>query len=374
MDFDGRDVDGRSRNYTSSNDPTVLVGKLVAQAFANSPLNATLREIPKRIAEDIESSLSHVGKRFQQGILQMTSDLNHQFASLGKRLAELGPPTTEMVLAAYDASKALSEGNAEPMDRFLVDYLKLSATPENRELLRNIVDSSLERDIRDVRDQWLVLGPKEAKLLVGQVNRGVRLYGEHKAALLAYGTSSDPRQRRDEELPTAVYYAWGDIQRPGHSFTLVDAVGNYLRVPLAGEKRVVQFGDTGRLADAVGELGREGKKAAKDGGKLLLRNAGAPQFEIQEFELREAVRLDPDVTALKTLIEEGVLQASEARTYLDVWVEKAGLPGREAQMYELDMRTGFNTAFAAHEMDVPEKKARDYRSRYMAKLRRAAEL
>ena len=56
------------------------------------------------------------------------------------------------------------------------------------------------------------------------------------------------------------------------------------------------------------------------------------------------------------------------------WVESAKFSEREEQMYELDMRTNFDTAVAAHEMGVSKKKARDYRSRYLAKLKQASGL
>jgi hypothetical protein len=370
MDFDKRDVDERSRNGRRVEDPALLIGRAAVKAMTNSPLMASVRAFHTRIVKGMAEQ--RFGHKFVQGFKQKSSGLNHQFASLAKRFAEFGPPTTEMVLAAYDASKALSEGDAEPMDRFLTNHLKLPATPENRKLLQNIIDSSFARGIRDVRDHWLVLGPQEGQVLIRQVDRRVRLSGGHKAALLAYGTSSDPRQRKSEELPAVVYYAWSDIQRPGHRSTLVDTVGNYLKISLAGETNTVQFEDMGRLGDVVGRLGQKGKKTTRDGRQLPLQESDAQPFDIQEFELREAVR--QDVTALKTLVEGGVLQAKEARTCLDDWAEKAEFSRREAQMYELDMRTGFNTAIAAVEMDVSEKKARDYRSRYLVKLRRAAEL
>jgi len=391
MNFDRLDTEGHPGNHVSTDATAALVGRAAVEAMSNSPLMASVRELASlrevyvRLVKGVESPLRQsalrtvqsvgrglvslnvgptrseldryidsllrpyvfIEKRAQQGILQMTSGFTHQLASLGKRLAELGPPTTEMVLAAYDASKALAEGDAEPMDRFLTDHLKLPATPDNRKLLRNIIDSSLARDIRQVRDQWLVLGPKEAQALVRQVNRGLRLYSEHKDALLAYGTFSDPKQRKGEELPAAVYYAWSDIQLPGNSSTLVDAAGNYLKVPLAGEKNAVQFEDMARLDQAV-----------------------ARQSEIQEFELREAGRLD--AADLQWLVEARLDEPGEVRTCLDAWADKAGLSGREAQIYELDMRTYFNTVAAAQAMGVPENKARDYRSRYSAKLRRAA--
>jgi hypothetical protein len=83
-------------------------------------------------------------------------------------------------------------------------------------------------------------------------------------------------------------------------------------------------------------------------------DAGAEDEDLEEFELRETLR-----------------QESER---LKEWVESAGFSGREAQMHELDMRTNFDTAAAARVMGVPENKARDYRSRYVAKLTRAAGL
>jgi hypothetical protein len=379
MDHDTLDA-GRPGSRRSGENPELLVGKIAVQAIANSPLMANLRELSTRIVKDMESSLSQSTLRARQGILQITSRWDRQVAALAKRFAKLGPPTSEMVFAAHDASKALSEGNTGPMDRFLSEYLKLPATPGNRKLLQSIIDSSLLRDIRSVREQWLVLNSRQARLLVGQVNRRIRLGGSHKAALLAYGTSPGPghtrreivRQRKAEELPTVVYLAWSDIQRPEHSSTLVDAAGNYLRVPLAGEKNVVQFEDTGRLEDAVSELGQEGTKATEDGGKHPLRDPDARQFEVREFELREAVWLD--TAALKELADVGQLQPNEAAAHLQAWAATAKLSAREAEMLELDRETKFDTAAAAHEMGISESKARDYRSRYLAKLRRAAGL
>jgi hypothetical protein len=53
-------------------------------------------------------------------------------------------------------------------------------------------------------------------------------------------------------------------------------------------------------------------------------------------------------------------------------LERASLSGRETQVYELDMRTDFDTAAAARELRIPANKIRDYRSRYLAKIKRAA--
>ena len=93
--------------------------------------------------------------------------------------------------------------------------------------------------------------------------------------------------------------------------------------------------------------------------KLADLPAGMPEKEeadvlLEEFEHQETLR--QEVEQLKG------------------WVESAKFSGREEQMYELDMRTNFDTAAAAHEMGVSEKKARDYRSRYLAKLKQASGL
>jgi hypothetical protein len=329
MDFERRNVDKRSGNRRGAEDPRVLIGRAVADAISHSPLMAEMRDLSTNIVKSMESTLGRSALHAQQRILQVIpsglgrqlTSIGSQFASLAKRAAQVGPPPNEMVFAAYDASEALSEGDTGPMDRFLTDYLKLPATPETRKLMQTIISSSLARDYREVRDQWLVVGPKEAKLLVEHVNRRVRLSGTHISALLAYGTSSDPwqtsseklKKRKAEELPTAVYFAWSDIQRPGYSSTLVDAVGNYLRVHLAGEKETVRFEDTVGLEDAVGELGQEGKKTTTEGGsKHPLRHSGASQFEIQEFELRAAVQ--HDAVALQRLVEARRLSLGEVRT------------------------------------------------------------
>jgi hypothetical protein len=81
---------------------------------------------------------------------------------------------------------------------------------------------------------------------------------------------------------------------------------------------------------------------------------GEEDVLLEEFERQETLR--QEVEQLKE------------------WAESARLSGREAQMYEADMRTNFDTAAAAQEMGVSDKKARDYRSRYLAKLKQAAGL
>jgi hypothetical protein len=110
-----------------------------------------------------------------------------------------------------------------------------------------------------------------------------------------------------------------------------------------------------RISGRLESLGRE--SSFKD--KLVDVATGIPERTeeevlLDEFELRETLR--QEVEQLKR------------------WVESAKFSGREEQMYELDMRTNFDTTAAAREMGVSDKKARDYRSRYLAKLKQAAGL
>jgi hypothetical protein len=73
---------------------------------------------------------------------------------------------------------------------------------------------------------------------------------------------------------------------------------------------------------------------------------------IGEFERRET--LQQELNALKG------------------WVEKAKFSEREAQVYELDMRTDHNTAIIARELGIGEDTVRQYRMRYRDKIRKVA--
>jgi hypothetical protein len=139
------------------------------------------------------------------------------------------------------------------------------------------------------------------------------------------------------ELSGATFVEWADAQRPND---LVSSVTRSLEK--LGRETAIR---PGKVRDAPYE------DAGVAQGSL---DAGAEDEDLEEFELRETLR-----------------QESER---LKEWAESAGFSGREAQMHELDIKTNFDTAAAARVMGVPENKARDYRSRYIAKLRRAAGL
>jgi len=259
-------------------------------------------------------------------------------AEVGQKVIEALPPSNPMVEAAYDGWKALSEGNVEPMDRFLEEYLKLPATSENRKLLWNIIDASMNRPVPNRSGQWLVLGRKWVEALTKEVDRKIRLYREIEAALLDYDTSSTSQERKLEELPGATYTAWTTIQQPGHSSTLVDTVSNNLR-NLAPGVGAAKLAKDGKLANEIIELGAEDES-------------------LEAFELREEAR--QKIAMLKML------------------VEKANFSEQEQRVYEFDLRVGTDfdeqsdaTKAAAHELGIKAQTVRVVRKRYRDKLLKA---
>lgn len=136
------------------------------------------------------------------------------------------------------------------------------------------------------------------------------------------------------ELPSTSLTAWSEWRR-----------GEPLR-PGTGNRSFVS-----RASELLAALGSEEDRLLKHGGKLAEAEADAA---LEDFELREAMR--------------------QQLGQLESWVKNASLSQREVQVHELDMRTDHDTAAIAHELGIPPKKVRDYRSRYIAKIKRAAGL
>jgi len=288
----------------------------------------------------MQAELAETGMSIASSIASQHEALERTSDEALRKIAEFSPPRTPIVMAAYDGWKALPKGNTEPMDRFLEEYLKLPATSENRILLWNIIDASLNRPMPDRSGQWLVLGQKWVRALTTELDRRIRLYSELKEALLEYATStsSTPQQRKREELPGATYIAWTTIQQPGYSSTLVDTVSNNLR----------------NLAPGVGadKLARDGKLANES------IEPGAEDESLEAFELREEAR--QQIAMLRML------------------VERANFSELEQRVYEFDLRVGTDfatqgdaTKAAAHGLDIEPVTVRGVRKRYRDKLREA---
>jgi hypothetical protein len=313
---------GKSR---SANEPIAaerLVGQLFVQAIQeNDAFLQAMYQIRVGVPAAIRAKLAEVRR---------------SIASAVRQLVALTPPCNAMVEAAFDAWKALPEGDTEPMDRFLSEYLKLRVTPTSRKLLWNIIDTSLARDIHQVGVHWLVLGKWESEF-IEELDRSLKLYGEIENALLDYDASKSSRQRKREELPGAAYCAWSTIQRPEHSDTLVKTVAKYL-------KEI--------------DLGLGASKLARDG-KLADEPEIAEDDELlRAFELQE--------------------EAQQQIALLPMLVEKASFSERQQQVYKYDLGVGTDfakiddaTKAAALELGITPADVRKHRERYREKLAKA---
>jgi len=150
---------------------------------------------------------------------------------------------------------------------------------------------------------------------------------------------SDERQALSDVLPAEALAVWADRGQDE-----LKVLRNRI------SKRLQQLGRESSFKDKVIEWPRKRSELSDEEAEIV--EFGEEEKLLQEFLFRETLR--QEVQRLRG------------------WAEAAGFSTREAQMYELDMRTNYNTAAAAREMGVPDKKARDYRSRYLAKLKRAA--
>ncbi len=110
---------------------------------------------------------------------------------------------------------------------------------------------------------------------------------------------------------------------------------------------------TGRLeqqGDEAARLARAGKLASEETAEA----SGGDDEALAEFERQET--LQQDIARLRG------------------WAAQAGFSGHEAQVYELDMQTNFDTAAAARGLGVEPGTVRGFRKRYTDKLRRVAGL
>jgi hypothetical protein len=110
-----------------------------------------------------------------------------------------------------------------------------------------------------------------------------------------------------------------------------------------------------RVAKMLEELGSESARLARAGkladtpSPLEDRLSGGDQ-DLAQFERQETLRQELD--------------------QLGGWIQNAGFAEREAQVYELDMQTDFDTDAIARELQVKPGTVRGLRKRYQDKLRK----
>ena len=133
-----------------------------------------------------------------------------------------------------------------------------------------------------------------------------------------------------QELPAATLLGWGAAQRDGTTKKLVSRVTRFL----------------------VKELGRE----------TVIRRA-----KVRDTHLEEAGAMS---RGLVISGHDEDLEKFEVEETLRHWIEKVEFSDRERQVYELDMRTDFDTKAIARELTLVESTVRGLRRRYQDKLRK----
>ncbi len=168
-------------------------------------------------------------------------------------------------------------------------------------------------------------------VLTGQVGAQISL-AHNRRLEAAMGEGGDrPRERLDQELPSAVLCEWGD---PCDSYSpLLQRVARLLESERSEQGRLAW---SGKLADdTTDEVGLEDE-------------------DVAEFERQETLR--------------------QELSQLEGWVQGAGFSAGEAQVFELDMETNFDTKAIAQELEKSPSTVRQFRKRYLDKIRQAAGL
>ena len=151
-----------------------------------------------------------------------------------------------------------------------------------------------------------------------------------------------------QELPSASLVAWEDRQS-----------GEPLRSTGSREKNLAR-----RVAASIERIGNE---AATRSGKLVHDTFGMANQEVGR-QVGEAVGEHDQ------LLEEFELReiAQQELYQLEAWVGKAKLSDQQRRVYELDMRTNYDTARIARELGIAESTIRVQRKNYVDKIRKAA--
>ena len=168
-----------------------------------------------------------------------------------------------------------------------------------------------------------------------------------------------------EALPPAALLAFADME-PGEPLrrtgrrekTLVNRVENYLAKQgrEATEKENKLTGAPPPLGTAFEQSGSVPRAVPREveqgeGFRKRIRPHLPDDVDLQDFELAEEARQQGD--------------------QLRHWIEEAELSKQERRVYELDMRTDYNTKVAARKLDIDDVTVRQYRKRYHDKIRKA---
>lgn len=205
-------------------------------------------------------------------------------------------------------------------------------------------------------------------LLSAWVRSQIRMYPGLEAALAEEGK---PKEVIREQLPGAVMAEIAELHAaysdPNRMTELMEEIGQ------RGVYAVLRNRAVSRLRTGGSAQRSEAREKARKSANTIDGISRAQAFKKREDEARATLEPpapdDPDIEEFE--LRESMRQLLDQ---LKGWVEAADFSGREAQVHELDMQTDFDTAAISHELGIPTNKVRDYRSRYQAKIRRAAGL
>jgi hypothetical protein len=181
-------------------------------------------------------------------------------------------------------------------------------------------------------------------MLTGWARANITLAGKEGGRLrraLGPGDRHAQEELLMRELPGAASMAWKEM-KPQEPLRTTGEADENLRRRIA------------RLLENAGTETALHPEKVEDEAQSVEEFVGAVDPALEEFELKESVRQDLG--------------------RLEVWVEKAKLSEGEQQVYELDMRTGHDTAAISQELQVAPSTVRQFRKRYRDKVRHAAGL
>ncbi len=170
-----------------------------------------------------------------------------------------------------------------------------------------------------------------AVVLTGAVAAQISLSHNRRLDNMLREEGDDASNRLLRELPAAVMYEWGN---PPDSYSpFLQRVARLLEGEGSEQKRL-----------------KRNRKLASDTPTAI----GGEDEDLAEFERQETLRQN-----LKRL---------------ESWVQVAGLSTSEAQIFKLDLETDFDTAGISQELGKSPSTVRQWRKRYLDKIRRAAGL
>jgi hypothetical protein len=341
MDPDRRNVDGRSGNRRSAEDPTLLIGRAAVEAVTTSPLVANLRMLSTRIVKGMERPLSQSAVRtarssfllYDAGPVLSVFELHvyswlEPFRRAGRRALEVGE-----LIRAIDA---FQRGQKDDLWRWVEE--RTGSAPDT------ILAARFSKDVPPIADAGARTMLAFTKVLVK--GHKIRL-GRRGEATVVNKRSAELRQGIKGRYPS-VEYALSRLAREG------ETPDDVLRNELPGESFV-------QATELSPERNLAGATASG-----IRRWIERPDYPWLVTSTPEA----PD-RALRQ-VDESELAAFAMRELLERCANDAGLSQQEAESFFFGALFGNNEA--AEILNRPAGQIGVEKFRARQKLRAAADL